>query len=61
MRKHCCGTCKYHRMYYESMSGKLIRIEWHCTNVDCDLCGIETEYEYSCDSWESKEGVEGNV
>ena len=47
MKERCCGTCMYHRKDAESG-------EWICTNVDCDLCGIETEYEYSCDDYESR-------
>lgn len=53
MKECCCGTCKYHQRYVES-KGKIIRIEWICTNVDCDLCGFETEYEYSCNGYESR-------
>lgn len=54
MKECCCGTCKYHQRYVES-KGKIIRIEWICTNVDCDLCGFETEYEYSCNDYESRD------
>ena len=45
MNDEICGTCKYHR----KENG-----EWVCTNVDCDLCGIETEYDYSCEEYESR-------
>lgn len=59
MRKRCCGTCKYCQLYGES--GKWIRTYWLCTNVDCDLCGVEIDYEDSCNHYESKEGVKENV
>ena len=47
MMEEVCGTCKYHKK--DNDTG-----EWICTNVDTDLCGIETEYDYTCPEYEDR-------
>lgn len=44
--KRICGTCTYHRPDEND--------NWVCTCVDSDLCGIETEYDYSCMEYDSR-------
>jgi len=49
-KEECCGTCRYHK------PDGTFPDDWVCTNPDSDNYSEWTEYEDTCDEWESRKG-----
>ena len=52
--RRICGECRYHTPKIEA-NGK--PCDWWCENIDSENCAMFTDYDDTCDAWESR-GIE---
>ena len=52
--RRICGECRYHTPKIEA-TGK--PCDWWCQNIDSENCAMFTDYDDTCEAWESR-GIE---